>query len=330
MNDVCPLCEEEGMVESGRAKKTLNVRGDSIDVEFEAFKCGKCGEEFINSKSEHDPLAEAYRIYRKRHNMLRPEQIKELRKKYGITQTELSRLLGWGAVTLSRYENGALQDATHDRQLKLVRDPRNLLELIQENPEALGMQRRKSLIRNLQEVVRDQYPIERYLEELLVHEEISPHTGFRSFDMDNLFNCILYFCKGGKLKTVINKLLFYTDFKHFKTYSMGLTGAQYIHLHYGPVPQHYEIYLAKLVNEGSIEIDEIYYPEAAGQMYTSVEEPVLSIFSDKELITLATVNDYFKGFGAKEISEFSHGERGYKETSHRQPISYEYAAFLKI
>ncbi len=326
----CPLCEAEASVEHVRTEKTINVRGEPIKVAFDLPTCVKCGEGFINPKTDRDPLAEAYRVFRHRHTMLQPEEIKELRKRYGVTQGELSRILGWGAATLSRYENGALQDATHDRALKLLDDPQNLLRLIEAVPDALGEKRRSSLVNTLKRIVKDEHPIERCLEEWFGHDERSFFTGFHPLDMDKFFNCILYFCKGGKLKTVINKLLFYSDFKHFKTYSMSITGAQYVHLHYGPVPKNYEMCLAKLVNEESIEIDEVLYPDVVGQMYTTVEEPLLGIFSDKELITLSTVKEHFKSYGAKGISEFSHGERGYKETSHRQPISYEYAAFLKI
>jgi len=330
MNNRCPLCETEDRIETVRTKRAFQVRGEPIEVSFEVCKCSKCGEEFINPKLHLDPLAEAYRIYRKKHNMLQPEQIKTLRKRYGIRQAELARVLGWGAVTLSRYENGSLQDNTHDRALKLLKDPRNLLRLIEENPEALSEQRRTSLVDSLERLVRDEYPIESYLEEWFGHEERSCYTGFQPFDMDKFFNCVLYFCKGGKLKTVINKLLFYADFKHFKMYSIGITGARYVHLDYGPVPNNYEIFLATLVNEGFIEINEVRYPEMVGQRYVTMDEPLLSVFSDKELITLSNVKEYFKDFGAKEISEFSHVEKGYKETSNRQPISYEYAAFLKI
>ncbi len=332
MNRVCPLCEERDHIEIVRDKRTLNVRGEPIEVEYEALRCKKCREEFINTKSEMDPLAEAYRVYRKNHNMLQPAEIKEIRKKYGLTQGELSRILGWGAVTLSRYENGSLQDNTHDRALKLIRDAQNLMRLIKENPESLGEQRRISLIRNLEKLAKDEHPIERYLEEWVGHEERSYYTGFHPFDMDKLFNCILYFCMGGLLKTLINKYLFYADFKHFKEYSIGVTGARYVHLPYGPVPDNYDIFLATIVNAGRIEIDEISYPgeEYTGEKYTSVEEPALSIFSDTELKTLTTIKEQFKGVTAKALSEFSHSEKGYQETSGRQPISYEYAAFLKI
>lgn len=331
MNRTCPFCEKTEAVESVRNKRALDVRGETIEVDFEALRCNACGEEFVDAQPEHDPFARAYEIYRKKRGMLQPEDIKALRKKYGMTQGELSRVLGWGAATLSRYENGSLQDRTHDQVLKLLEDPRNVLRLVKESSDTLGEHRRKSLTRSLQNLVRDENPIERYLEECFLHNQQSVLTGFKLFTPEKFFNAVLYFCRDGRLKTVINKLLFYADFKHFKEYVSGVTGAQYVHLPYGPVPQHYEIYLAKLVNEGAIEIHEEYYPpDAVGQRYTTVGEPLLGVFSDKELITLATVNKHFKGFGAKAISEFSHDERGYKETSPGQPISYEYASFLKI
>jgi len=332
VSTVCPLCEEEGLIEAVHVKKTFDIRGEPVEVSCEVSKCDKCGEEFINPMSQRDPLVQAYRTYQRQHNMLQPEEIKELRKRYGLTQGELTRILGWGGATLSRYENGSLQDTAHDRALKLLREPENLLRLIKENPEALGERRRSSMIRNLEELIKEEHPIERCLEEWFGHQERSSYTGFQGFDMDKFFNCILYLCKGGLLKTKINKLLFYSDFKHFKEYSISITGAKYVHLPYGPVPNNYAMYLATLVDRSLIEIDEITYPgdEYIGERYTSVEEPLLSIFSDTELKILAMVKERFKDSPAKDVTEFSHGERGYQETSAGQPISYEYAAFLKI
>jgi uncharacterized protein YegP (UPF0339 family) len=40
-------------------------------------------------------------------------------------------LLGFGDVTIHRYENGALQDAAHDRLLRLIREPANLRTLLE-------------------------------------------------------------------------------------------------------------------------------------------------------------------------------------------------------
>jgi len=41
-------------------------------------------------------------------------------RRYPITQEELGVLLGWGGATLSRYENGALQDEVHEKMLRMA------------------------------------------------------------------------------------------------------------------------------------------------------------------------------------------------------------------
>ncbi len=57
---------------------------------------------------------------------------------------------------------------------------------------------------------------------------------------------------------------------------------------------------------------------------------VLSLFSDSEIKTLLSVKEFFKDYTATKIKDFSHKEQGYKETSERQCISYEYADALQI
>ena len=62
-----------------------------------------------------------------------------------------------------------------------------------------------------------------------------------------LFNAILFFCKGRVLKTKLNKLLFYADFKHFKEYAVSITGARYARIPFGPAPDKYAFYFATLL-----------------------------------------------------------------------------------
>jgi putative zinc finger/helix-turn-helix YgiT family protein len=332
MKEICPICEKDSRAKVIKKKESMNVRGKLIDVEYEVFKCEACGEEYMDTETEHDPFVYAYASYRKKHNMLQPEEIKEIRRKYGLTQGELSGLLGWGGATLSRYENGALQDKTHDNQLKLLSDPRNMLKILTENSDVLREQKRTQLVTNITKIAKNEYPFERYIEEWSTKREISVYSGYKSFDLDKFINCILYFCKGGLLKTAINKHLFYADFKHFKEYQSSITGAWYVHLPYGPVPDNYEIYLATLVNERAIDVNEVFYDgkDFVGEEYKAIEAPILTLFSDSELKILATVKEHFKGYSAKAISDFSHEEKGYQESTTGQSISYEYAEALRI
>lgn len=124
MRAFCPHCEVERDLDLISTSRDYEICGDSISILVEELKCEECGNAFDPPDLTYDPLDIAYREYRRKHQMLQPEEIKELRKSLGITQQEFANLLGWGGATLSRYENGALQDDAHDTMLRLLRDPK--------------------------------------------------------------------------------------------------------------------------------------------------------------------------------------------------------------
>lgn len=329
MKGVCPNCEKETDLSMIREKETIEVRGEPIEVEAEYFKCSECGEEFENTRG-HDALEIAYREYRHRRGMLQPEEIRTWRKQYGLTQKELSRLLGWGGATLSRYENGALQDEAHEKILRLAMEPHNLLKLIEESPATLSPEKRERLVTELSAAEEEACSFEMIFEDRFGRYDPDEYSGFVRFSLTKLFNAILYFCKGGVLKTKLNKLLFYADFKHFKEYSIAITGAKYIHLQYGPVPNNYEFFTAELTRGGELTVEEVLFGEYSGSKYLSNVEPDLSVFTDSELKVLAEINEYFKSFGSAAIKDFSHKEVAYRKTADGEAISYLYAPQLQV
>ena len=116
----------------------IEVKGETFKVQEHYYKCLKCGEEFTNPHDPSDPLDQAYREYRKKHGLLQPEEIKGFRTLYGLTQKELASLLGLGDVTISRYENGALQEPVYDNLLRFAMVPRNLLERLSRSPSSIS------------------------------------------------------------------------------------------------------------------------------------------------------------------------------------------------
>lgn len=331
MKGICPSCEKETDIELVRKIEEIKVRGESIEVETEFYKCLVCGEEFEDPRSDNDPLDKAYRKFRRRHGMIQPEEIRQLRKRYGFTQSEMSSLLGWGGATLSRYENGALQDEAHGKILHLITDPRNLLNLIEQSPDAIPKHRRESLIKELRIAEEKSYSFERILEERLGVYEPDELSGYMRLNIAKLFNVVLFFCEEGTLKTVLNKLLFYADFKHFKENTVSITGARYARIPFGPAPDNFDYYFATLKSYGKLIVEEIEYgDDVTGEKFISEAKPDLTLFSDTELKIIAEVKIHFKGFTAKRISDFSHNERGYRETSQGNIISYKYANSLQI
>ena len=331
MNVKCPVCNSASKVKSVKGEKTITVRNEAITVETQYYKCSKCGEEFLAPAASSDPFAQAYRLYRVRHRMLQPEEIRAFRRKFDLTQEELAKLLGLGGATLSRYENGGLQDKTHDTLIRMAMEPENLRELVSSSTDALSEEKEDEILKTIDGISRSKAGIfARAIAAAFQQTEPDEYSGFKIFDHERFFNAVLYFCKDGVFKTKLNKLLFYADFKHFKEYTVSITGARYARIPFGPAPDGYDLYYPILARQGTIAVEEIIYPDYMGEQYLATEEPNLNVFSESELRVLALVKEHFKHLNASDISDFSHEEKGYKETETGHPISYRYAEDLRL
>ncbi|EDN69339.1 conserved hypothetical protein [Beggiatoa sp. PS] len=148
MLEYCLTCDYEEALELKRESVIITVRGETIEATEELYQCPACGEKFTSSHG-HDALEEAYREYRRRHNLVQPEDIRHWREHYGLTLTELSHLLEWDEATLNRFEQGALQEVSEDKWLKFIMIPQNLLYLIVSKPETFHSEKREQLITQL-------------------------------------------------------------------------------------------------------------------------------------------------------------------------------------
>lgn len=327
MKGICPNCEEARELKKVNKEETIRVRDEDISVDCAFLVCNSCKTEFEDPKAKANPVEEAYRIYRAKHAMLQPDEIKAFRNKYGLTQHELCLLLGWGLATINRYENGALQDDCHEKSLRLATNPSNLLELIRETPDALSDKKKKDLIEELQSELEESHSFKKMYEERFGKYKPDIFNGFRSLNISKLFNVIIFFCSDGVLKTKLNKLLFYADFFHFKRQSVSITGANYVHLPHGPVPDNYEHYFATLIHEeGALLVEEIEFSkDIIGEKFVSRVHPDLSVFEESELETLIEVKKRFKNMSSTQIRNLSHNEGAYANTASGEYISYEYA-----
>ncbi len=336
--DFCPYCEKATEVSLISKTETLPVLGELVEYEAQVYKCSTCNNEFAPSELEKRNFKVAYDTYRKRHKLLTPEEIRKIRKKYGLGQRHFSRFLGWGEITIHRYESGAIQDAAHNEVLSLLADPRNALKVLELNRGNLSMEEAEKLEKRIKELIEQEKNGEnhpRLRVPWITDEEgrtPSINNGFRLFDLEKLENLILYILKKsqGIGKTRLNKLLWYCDFKYFKEYGVSLTGTQYIHLQYGPVPKQYDIILWLLQESNRVESEEFVYMEKAGEEFRALTPPDVALFSKEELGTIDCVLKTLGSLNAEEISEKSHQEAGYIETSHRDVILYKYALKLSI
>jgi putative zinc finger/helix-turn-helix YgiT family protein len=330
MNGFCPNCEKESPLVLVRKPEEFNIRGTVISVEVEYYQCLDCGEEFEVSKSDFDPYEIAYQEYRKRKGLLQPNEIREFRVKYGLTQKEFSGLIGLGIATLNRYENGALQTEAHDRVLKLIMDPGYFLNLISKSQGVLEETKKQKIINHLAEETEVSWL--EVTKGIFGSYNADVFSGYKRFELEKFFGAIKYFCFIERVfKTKLMKLLFYADFDHFKEYTVSITGARYARLPYGPVPDQFETWLAALTSDAEgIRKEEDWNNEYPGEVFICDTSPDLSIFASSELRVLAAVKEFFQDYSAKRLSDFSHNEKGYQETENTHLISYSYAEQLQL
>lgn len=326
---LCTNCEKEGEFELIVKKETFTVRGEPTTVDVQYTRCKECGDEVLNPAVNHDPFELAYREYRRKHGLLQPEEISDWRKAHHLSQGEFARLLGIGVATINRYENGSLQNESHENLLRLAMDSSNLLKLMGKSEGIFSEARKKKLL----QILRESEEVTSSLDDTIMINfgsvEKNILSGFRKLDLLRLYNAVLFFSRDGVFKSKLNKLLFYADFKHFKEYTLSITGLRYAHLPYGPVPDNYAMYYAVLCSKGLVEfIEESYSDERVGELIKAVKEPDLNIFSPSELRIMASVMEDFKAYAATQISDLSHKEKGYQETKDGQIISYSYASEL--
>src|SRR5665647_1312101 len=116
----CPTCNREEISEIKTITEQYEIKGEKFNVKANIRFCSKCDEELYDFELEQKTIVGAYNAYRETHGLLFPDQIKNIRETYGLSATSFSKLLGFGEKTITRYENGALQDNAQNNLMVLM------------------------------------------------------------------------------------------------------------------------------------------------------------------------------------------------------------------
>jgi uncharacterized phage-associated protein len=123
---------------------------------------------------------------------------------------------------------------------------------------------------------------------------------------------ILYFvheCANRHLgRTKLMKLLYYLDFDHLERHRRSVTGDSYVHLQYGPVPEHARETIAGM-ESAFLRVEHSTLPGGETQhRFTPLRPYDLSVFTLDEVATLQAVAERWRDATRSEIVEASHRE----------------------
>lgn len=336
------ICETCGPINKTRVEKRLEtypVKDEDTNIPADVHVCAHCGEAVYDRALDSKNLQAAYNLYRHKHHIITPDEIRFMRESYGLSQRSLGALLGWGEITIHRYENGSLPDDAHNQVLRFIQDPFNMERMVKTYGHRLHQAARRRLTVRLAHRLNKEAP-EKVMQVLAQSTDLSANifTGLKEFSPQALMQMMVFYASkpAGVLKTKLNKLLWYADFLHYRLYGVSISGATYVHLPYGPVPDNYGTYLASLCDSETLVLEEVDFGPGAtgehiiGEKLVSNREIRADVLPDSAYAVLEAVYQRFRHTGSKEISRLSHEETGYTNTEHMEPISYAYADDLKV
>lgn len=336
MTGYCPHCDQTRELRTERRPEAYVVRGEPVEVDAEVLVCDTCGQSVFDPERDERTLVAAYDVYRERKGLLKPAEIRRLRARYGLSQRSLARLLGWGLVTVQRYERGALQDTSHDDLLRALEDPRSVLELLDRRGDQLPARAREAARHAALVGAASAYPA-RFAREvghvISVDYQRRPEMhGLRPFDLGRVEQLVVHFARqcSGLFKTKLAKLLWLTDFGHFRLHRVGITGLAYARCPYGPAPDHFSSVMAALEELGTMRMVEGLAGRYQGEVIEPLEQESLDDFTAEERRTIAWVLARFGHRAGAALSRLSHAEPAWAERADGETIPYVEADRVRL
>lgn len=309
-------------------------KGQIVNIEESIAVCNECDNDIFVPDIENDNLKRLYAKYGELTGIISTEELIKFREKYNISQRELVAVLGWGKMTINRYEKGALPSKSHSDILKdIIYNEERFKLTVKEAFEANRINEKtydklsssfKSSKKNI---------INSLLELELSHDE-DILNGFRKFDIEKVENLISYIAAkvNNLYKTSLNKYLWYIDFENFKENVRSITGLRYVKQQYGPVIENkgYEQIINLLDDKFYKEETEDVDCNSSKVKIISKNNYDMSMYTEDEIEVIDSIIEKFKDISCSQISEESHKENGWIANNINNIISYDYADELKM
>jgi len=233
------------------------------------------------------------------------QKIKKMREGLELSQEELAKLIGISRAALSELERGnrsldALELAKIAKIFGLSTD-----ELLS---SAVGRSRR---IINANKKIK--------------------------FKSDKLRQLILYILSkcGGKPnfgETVLYKLLYFMDFDAYEVLGKPITGMNYIHQKFGPMPQlkQYQSVVQIMRDDQEIKIFNQNYYGMTQKRYVALKDYNMDNFSIKEKELIDNVIGRLSDLSARQIEEYVHGDAPWQSTDDNEIIPYDLVIYRRL
>lgn len=315
-----------------KEQRSMIFRKETFDIVFHYYQCEDSGEQFTSAALDELNMNQVYNQYRDKFNIPFPDEINNIRSKYGLSASKMSEILGFGVNSYRQYEAGEIPSVANAKLIQMVDDPQNFMEMTSLcgtlDEKARGKYIQKAIFL-AEEKKRNIFNIN-FKEYLLGNHLADIYSGYRNPNFEKITEMVVYFSdKLSPFKTKMNKLLFYADFLMFKQSCFSISGMRYKAIEMGPVPINFQSIFEYLANKDEIDIFTTEFPQGyiGEQFKAKNDRPFrVELFSENELNVLEKVANVFKPTSTNQIIEISHLEEAWKKNEkNKSVISYEYA-----
>jgi len=331
---LCLCCMEEHEVSIVKINEDNIYKGEALSYEASYEYCENADEMIASEEMISANDIEMKNAYRSKMGLLTTNDICAIRQKYGISQSDLAILLGWGEKTITRYESHQVQDMAHNAILqKINQDPEwymDLLEKAKDRFSESAFEKYMSKAKEIYESYQDNYLRKTIQSQYVKYEDNAECSGNLRLNLDKVIDAVNYFANSVKVKWLykvkLMKLLWYSDALSYKRYGHSITGLIYKAFPMGAVPLQYDL----IIDLNGICYEEVEFDEGSGYHFVSNSNNLYSTLSDEDKSVLETVINAFGDKTKDCIVNTMHQEKAYIETAPSDIIQYKYSMDLSL
>ncbi len=328
--DYCEYCKKIHELDIVEKSDTIEIKGEEIIYLKKEYFCNYCKKTYITPELEELNQLIAKDEYRKKHHLLTSNEIKKIREKYSLSQSDLALILGWGEITITRYETKEIQNEKYDNILrKIDENPYILYDYFEINKDSFQQKKQIKIYQKIIKVAPNVKQINLLIEQSLIKKHFSNDPilkGNTDIKLNRILALLKYIVDSGFVltKTKVGQILWYNDMLYFQKYNYSMTGLSYFKMKYGMCP----LGLDLILDSPSISIKEIIEEDYMKIVIASID---IDYYLTPDIIEIIKiVINKFKQKNTGEIMEYIKKEIAYNETKENEFISFEYARIIEF
>jgi len=333
---MCPYCEREHEIEI-RTRSSINlIKGESVESPELFFYCRESDEEFVPASVGDNNLLAARDSYRSRFGLLTSSDIAAIRAKYHLSQKDFSLLLGFGEITVTRYETKQIQERIYDDAMRRANtDPSFMLDSLKLNQSSFSDDKYQEIRTMLMGEIASTPISEDYrkamAKQYYTYEEPNDLNGNTTLDISKTTAMLTWFTLkiAGLAKVKLMKLMWYADALSYMKRNQSISGLVYRHMPYGALP----IGAEEMLRIAPIRIEETELDDHVVVFIRprsdSRSKEVLLHLDENDIEVLLEVKTKLGRFTGVELSNIMHEESAYRQTDRFEIIPFTYAKQLK-